>query len=118
MRKTENAAELSSNIRIRIYIEEDAYENFLDMVQKHGTSIGDYMRLRIFSSLTYDYVNLYKTEHTYIGKNVNKLTICIPVEVREVFKNLCSRFGYTQSDVIRGWVYQCLEMQKLFPKDL
>lgn len=110
--------EKTNSENIRIYIEEDAFEQFKMLVQNNGISHSSYLRMRVFSSISHEYVAVHKPMYIYTGKNINKLSFTIPKEVREHFQELCGRFGVTQSDVIRGWVYQCLDMQKLFPKDL
>lgn len=108
---------LSSNMRIRGSIEEDAYEEFLKLIQRSGTSIGDFLRMKIYSALDYNYIDDYTSQRVYMKneKMVNKIVVAIPKEVREQFQELCDKHGTTQSEVFRRWIYRCLDRRNLLP---
>lgn len=108
---------LSSNISIRCRIEEDAYEEFLKLVQRSGTSINDFLRMKIYSALDYNYIDDYTSQRVYMKneKMVNKISVVISKEVREQFQELCDKHGTTQSEVFRRWIYRCLDRRNLLP---
>lgn len=108
---------LSPSISIRCRIEEDAYEEFLKLVQRSGTSINDFLRMKIYSALDYNYIDDYTSQRVYMKneKMVNKISVVISKEVREQFQELCDKHGTTQSEVFRRWIYRCLDRRNLLP---
>lgn len=108
---------LVSDTRIRTYIEEDAYEEFLKLAQRFGTSINDFLRMKIHSALDYNYIDEYTSQRIYMKneKMVNKISVLISPEIREQFKELCKKNGTNQSEVFRRWIYRCLDRRNLLP---
>ena len=108
---------LSPSIRLRGSIEEDAYEEFLKLAQSFGTSIGDFLRMKIYSALDYNYIDDYTSQRVYMKneKMVNKILVTIPKEVREQFQELCKKNNTNQSEVFRRWIYRCLDRRNLLP---
>lgn len=108
---------MSSNTSIRGSIEEDAYEEFLKLAQSFGTSINDFLRMKIYSALDYNYIDEYTSQRIYMKneKMVNKIVVAISKEAREQFQELCKKNNTNQSEVFRRWIYRCLDRRNLLP---
>lgn len=108
---------VSSNTSIRGSIEEDAYEEFLKLAQSFGTSINDFLRMKIYSALDYNYIDEYTSQRIYMKneKMVNKIVVAISKEAREQFQELCKKNNTNQSEVFRRWIYRCLDRRNLLP---
>lgn len=103
-----------NNIFITFAIKKNIYDKFENLVQKTSMSPSQYVRMRVVSSLDNKNIHFYKTCADYSGDS-RMVHFRISKEVRDDFQEICKRNEKSISDVIRSWIYECVEFDALFP---
>lgn len=101
--------------KIYVQIEPSAYELFKRMSRRFHTGSGIYLKSRIMASIESDQISVYKERMLSWPdeKQTQRIAINIDMESKQAFVDLCCRYIATPSDIIRRWVYECLDKNKL-----
>lgn len=101
--------------KIYVQIEPSAYELFKRMSRRFHTGSGIYLKSRIMASIESDQVSVYKERKLSWPdeKQTQRIAINIDIESKQVFIDLCSRYIATPSDIVRRWVYECIDKNEL-----